>query len=78
MVIELVTYIPKRTASIARGENAGRTLDYHNIVASWTRIGEWSGEDTFRATVTVDTDNSVAVLVQEKGPGAIVAAARAR
>jgi len=78
MVIELVTYIPKRTSTISRGENAGRTLDYHNIVASWTRIGEWSGKETFRATVTVDTDNSVAVLVQEKGPGAIIAAARAR
>lgn len=77
MLIELVTYIPKRTVSITRGENAGRTLDYHNIVATWTRLGEWSGEGTFRATVTVDSDNSVAVLVQEKGPGAIVAAARA-
>jgi hypothetical protein len=78
MVIELVTYIPHRSVSISRGENAGRTLDYHNIVATWTRIGEWSGDGTFRAALTVDTDNSVAVLVQEKGPGAIVAAARAR
>lgn len=78
MVIDLVTYAPKRTVSITRGENAGRTLDYHNVVASWTRIGEWSGEGTFRATVTIAGDDPAAVLVQEKGPGAILAAARAR
>jgi hypothetical protein len=78
MVIELVTYMPRRSVSIARGENAGRTLDYHNIVVNWTRVGEWSGGGVFRAHASVSPDLPSVVLVQEAGPGPIVAAARVR
>jgi hypothetical protein len=81
MVVELVTYIPSRTVDIARGENAGRTLDYHNIVASWTHVGDWTGVGVFRAEVRVTSDLPAVVLVQEvrnAGPGPIVAAARLR
>ena len=78
MVIEHVTYMPMRSVAIARGENAGRTLDYHNIVAGWTRVGEWSGGGVFRAAITVSSDLPSVILVQEAGPGPIVAAARIR
>ena len=78
MVVDLVTYIPRRTVEIERGENAGRTLDYHNIVSSWTRIGVWNGKGEFRASVPLATSDEAAVIVQRVGPREIVAAARAR
>jgi hypothetical protein len=77
MVVDLVTYVPHRSVSIARGENAGRTLDYHNIVSSWTRIGVWNGKGEFRASVPLASGDPAAVIVQKVGPGEIVAAARA-
>ena len=40
----MVTYAAPQTVVIQRGENAGRTLTYHNVVTSWTRMGEWRGE----------------------------------
>jgi hypothetical protein len=70
--------VPHRAVSIGRGENAGRTLDYHNIVSSWTRIGVWNGQGEFRASVPLATEDPAAVIVQKVGPGEIVAAARAR
>jgi len=73
----VVTYARERRVDISRGENAGRTLDYHNIVTSWTPVGTWDGTSPYRATVRLDTGDEVAVIVQEKGPGAILAASRA-
>ncbi|MGI1663565.1 DUF1223 domain-containing protein [Palleronia sp. KMU-117] len=78
LVVDLVTYIPRRTVDISRGENAGRTLDYHNIVASWSRVGTWDGSGVFSATVTLGGKDPAAVIVQEAGPGAILAASRVR
>ena len=36
MVVHLVRYRPSAQVDIRRGENAGRTLDYANIVTSWS------------------------------------------
>jgi hypothetical protein len=77
MVVDLVTYMPHRSVAIDRGENAGRTLDYHNIVSSWTRVGVWNGQGEFRASVPFDGNDSAAVIIQEVGPGEILAAAKA-
>ncbi len=41
--VQLVRYRPEETVAIERGENAGRTLTYRNIVTSWQALGEWSG-----------------------------------
>jgi hypothetical protein len=73
-----VTYVPHRSVAIERGENAGRTLDYYNIVSSWSRVGVWNGQGEFRASVPLNGSEPAAVIVQEVGPGAIVAAAKAR
>jgi hypothetical protein len=78
MVVDLVTYVPHRSVAIERGENAGRTLDYYNIVSSWVRVGVWNGQGEFRASVPLNGSDPAAVIVQEVGPGAIVAAAKAR
>jgi len=78
VVVQVARFIPKRTVAIKRGENAGKTLDYHNIVDLWAEIGEWNGRGTYSATARVAGDDPVAVILQEADHGAVLAAARAR
>ena len=76
--VQVVRYLSARTVDIRRGENAGRSLTYHNIVADWVVLDEWSGRGTYRGSVRVTGDDSVAVILQQAGHGPILAAARAR
>lgn len=67
---------------IARGENAGSTIDYYNVVRAMRPIGMWDG-DAVKITLPehelmVDGVDACAVIVQEdlpNGPGAIIGAA---
>lgn len=74
--IHLVRYDPERVAKITRGENAGRTLTYNNVVADWQVVGQWDGTAPLEMSVTVSGDMPAVVLVQMPGPGRILAAAR--
>jgi hypothetical protein len=78
MVVQIVSYTPKETVEVRRGENAGRTLEYHNIVRQWVDVGTWDGRSGFSTTVTVPSGTPVAVLVQEKNAGRILGAAKLR
>ena len=78
MVVQLVTYTPTATVEIKRGENAGRTLAYHNIVRDWIEVGKWDGRGTFRAEARVPGGMPVAVLVQARDAGPILGAAKSR
>jgi hypothetical protein len=53
---------------IARGENGGHTIVYHNVVRRWVRLGEWDGtEHSFRVPTAGFSDNGIdalAVIVQ--------------
>jgi len=73
-IVQLVRYEPQETVEIETGENAGRTLDYVNIVTSWEVIGEWDGVSDFEAKVAHGGTN-VAIIVQHVGYGPILAAA---
>ncbi len=77
-VVQLVTFTPHEKVSIHRGENAGRTINYYNIVRELVEIGRWDGRGVFRATVRVPEDISVAVLVQQRNHGPILGAAQLR
>lgn len=74
--VELVRYIPERRVAIRRGENAGRTMDYHNIVTSLTTLATWDGKAPYAATVRIEGDEPAVVLIQTPGPGAILGAAQ--
>ncbi|MCE8506862.1 DUF1223 domain-containing protein [Ruegeria pomeroyi] len=74
--VQLVRYSPLRHASIRRGELAGRDLDYANVVDSWQVVGQWDGQSEQSLTVTAPDDLPAVVLVQQAGPGPILAAAR--
>lgn len=74
----LIRYQPAATVQIARGENAGKTLSHSFIVTEWIDIGDWDGMSPLFQTVAVSGQNPIVVLVQAKGQGAILAAARLR
>ncbi len=75
----LVVFDPTKTVAIKRGENAGRTITYHNVVRKIVRLGRWTGKaESFTAPVPPGGGHC-AVLVQagtRDEPGAILGAAR--
>ena len=75
MVVQLARFSPKETVEIQRGENAGNTYTYHNIVREWAVVGEWDGS----VPLSLDVDapsGPAAVIIQQVGHGPVVAAAR--
>ncbi len=76
--IQLVRYRPKASVDILRGENAGRTITYYNIVTAWQTIADLDGAAPMTMTTKIEGKQPVVVIVQEKGPGPILAAAQLR
>lgn len=74
--VQLVRYTPAQTVLIERGENAGRTITYTNIVTSWQRLEDWSGQAPLELRTPFDGNDPGAVIVQADGPAAILAAVR--
>ena len=74
-IVQLVRVRPSQTVDIGRGENAGRTFTYSHIVTDWTRIGLWNGEVPFTRKISAPGKDETVVIVQEPGPGRILAAA---
>lgn len=78
LVMYLVQYSPLQSVHITRGENAGRDLEYANVVTGWTKLGSWDGKSQIELQSDLDGDHPAVVLVQQPGAGAIVAAARVK
>lgn len=77
--IILVTFLDSASVVIKRGENAGKTVEYTNIVTSMTRLGIWDGLGVLVLEVPVEKETgSMAVFLQEPGPGIILGAVRVR
>ena len=76
--VQLVRFTPRRTVRITDGENAGRSIDYVNIVTQWRRIATWEGAAPLTRTVEIAGDGEAAVIIQEAGQGAVLGAARLR
>lgn len=74
--VQLVRFKPEETVMIERGENAGKTVTYTNIVTSWERLEDWSGQEPLELSAPFLGDEPGAVIVQKAGPSAILAAAR--
>ena len=77
-IVQLVTYIPRATVDVRRGENAGRKLTYSNIVQNVTVLGKWNGKGLYSVKAKAPADMPVVVLVQAPGAGPILGAARLR
>ncbi|MBS9718581.1 DUF1223 domain-containing protein [Pseudohalocynthiibacter aestuariivivens] len=78
LVVQLVRYTPSSTVNIRRGENAGRSITYSNIVTSWENIRNWDGRRALSFPVPALGSDPVVVIVQKANHGAIVASARLR
>jgi hypothetical protein len=78
VLVQLVRFMPEQTVEILRGENEGRTVTYSNIVTDWRELGRWAGDGPLDITAEMPGDDRAAVILQEEGPGPVVAAAFVR
>jgi len=78
LVVYVVRYAPSEAVEITRGENAGNTITYTNVVTDWSAVGEWDLSAPLMLQATVEGDAPGVVLLQHKGIGPILAAARIR
>lgn len=78
LVVYVVGYAPSQTVEITRGENAGRTVDYANVVTNWMTVTEWDPSAPLRVQAQSDSDKPAVVIVQHNGTGPIMAAAHLR
>ncbi len=74
-VVQLVRFTPEETVAIRRGENAGNSYSYANIVKSWDVIGRWDGRAALSLDATAAGSDGVVVIVQQDGYGPIAGAA---
>jgi hypothetical protein len=70
------------TVQILRGENAGRSVTYTNVVRAIDKLGDWSGETATFDVPGATRDGEGFVVLVQKGtpdrPGAILAAAKTK
>lgn len=73
----LVRYDPRVIqVPVKAGENTGKTLPQRNVVRSLKRLGAWTGQPASFARPKPEAGLADVVLVQAKGAGPILAAAR--
>jgi hypothetical protein len=78
MTVQVVRYRAHEAVEIGHGENAGHRIEYVNIVTDWETVSEWDGMAPLTIDLVVTGPESVVVILQEPGPGRIVAAAEIR
>jgi hypothetical protein len=79
--IVVVAYSQEAKTTVARGENAGRSLTEYSIVRDVYQLGIWRGEAasySFDLSKVGGDATGLAVLVQETGQGRILGAAMAK
>jgi|GEM_PF-90007 len=64
-VVQIVRYIPEAQVEILRGENAGKVMDYANIVTAWHAVAEWDGVKPMAMNVALDGPEPAILIVQE-------------
>lgn len=74
--VYLVEYSPLERVEIGRGENAGRALEYHNVVRSWTQLGAWSGSEPVDFSFEVNGDYPKVLIIQAQSVGPVLAATK--
>jgi len=78
LVVQFARYIPRATVQIGRGENAGRTITYTNVVTDLVEVAEWDTHAPLTLEVEWPGGAPVAVLLQYPDHGTIEAVARLR
>ncbi|MBZ4022375.1 hypothetical protein CKO11_07885 [Rhodobacter sp. TJ_12] len=68
-VVQIVRYVPQAQVEILRGENAGKVLDFANVVTAWHAVAEWDGQAPLRLNAKIDGGEPAVVIVQAALPG---------
>jgi len=76
LVVQLARYLPEQTVTISRGENAGRTITYMNIVTELIEVAEWDTLAPLELVIDWPEGVPVAVILQYPDFGTIEAVAR--
>ncbi|MFT6453063.1 MAG: hypothetical protein ACJA06_002572 [Halocynthiibacter sp.] len=74
MIVLVALYNPGADVAIKRGENAGRTIRYANIVTDLIELGAWDGRGPFAARLEGMGSRRAAVIVQGAGTGPVIGA----
>ncbi|MDO6455896.1 DUF1223 domain-containing protein [Celeribacter halophilus] len=80
MRLQVVRFDPHERVVITRGENAGRDVEYSNIVTEWRPLADWNGAAPLAVSLDLEGPDRAAVILQAagpQGPGPILAAVRA-
>ena len=78
MTVHMMRYTPRQVTKIKRGENAGKTIEYANVVEDWQVLGAWDGNSPLALQVAVSGENPAVVIIQSAKTGPILAAARVK
>jgi len=76
--VQIVRFMPEVERDIRRGENAGRTIVYSNVVYSWVDAGRWDVSSPLEMSATLTGPEPVAVIIQNGTDGLILGAAQLR
>lgn len=72
--VNLVQYSPREVVKIKRGENAGKTIEYTNIVTNFETVAKWNTAAPATVTMNLPDNGQYAVIVQGKLSGPVYAA----
>jgi hypothetical protein len=78
LLVQFARYLPEATVEIERGENAGRTITYTNIVTDLVEVAQWDTQAPLVLEVDWPEGAPLAVLLQYPDYGTIEAVARLR
>jgi len=73
MLVQIVRYTPKSTVAIKRGENAGRTLDYANVVKDWKIVKKWDGNRPLKLNAKSVGNDRAVIEVSNAGSVRLIA-----
>ncbi len=76
MDVHILRYTPRQVTEIKRGENAGKTIEYSNVVEDWQALGTWDGMTPLNFQATAAGSKPAVVIIQSAKAGPILAAAR--
>ncbi|VAV99638.1 hypothetical protein that often co-occurs with aconitase [hydrothermal vent metagenome] len=78
LTVQLIRYRPQARVDIKRGENAGRSINYVNIVTRLEILQQWDTNEPLELEASVSGNEPVVILLQHEGYGPVAAVARLR
>lgn len=78
LVVQIAHYTPEETVLIDRGENAGNTYTYVNIVTDLAELGHWDPAKPLEMTLPAPGAAPVVVILQRPNYGKVEAVALLR